>query len=158
MPVIVCRPVARGFNVLGRGMSNVAVPDVVTNTTGIESKSQPASDDKGALEPKFDALSAPLDPGKLFIVKVPHIGNGITHGKIHEWHKQKGDHIDVGDLLCIIETDQVLVKVQSQFAGTVVETVGNEGCKVSVGADLTIIRRIEETEDDIENREQEEEE
>ncbi|GIX61751.1 CS domain protein, putative [Babesia caballi] len=110
-----------------------------------------ASDARGCLEPTVETLDrqhSPLDCGTLFVVKVPAIGNGITHGKIHEWHKRTGDHVDVGDLICVLETEQVYGKVHSQVAGVIVETVGNEGCRVRVGGDLTIIRKDEEPEEE----------
>lgn len=65
---------------------------------------------KDALEPNTQTISriqTPLDSGTHYIVKVPNLGNGITHGKIHQWHKIIGDSVEVGDLLCVIETDQV---------------------------------------------------
>ncbi|ORM41838.1 Dihydrolipoyllysine-residue succinyltransferase component of 2-oxoglutarate dehydrogenase complex [Babesia sp. Xinjiang] len=147
----------KDFTVLGRGISPPTTPHDIAVTSDVTLRTHSTVDAKGLIEPKVQTTRSPLDCGTLFIVKVPHIGNGITQGKIQQWYKQKGDHVDVGELICVIETEQVLVKVQSQFAGIVVENVGNEGCKVRVGADLLIIRSTEETEDEVEDEEKSEE-
>ncbi|KAK1444986.1 hypothetical protein BgAZ_108920 [Babesia gibsoni] len=73
-------------------------------------QSQSHAELKDALQPapqNVDRLQTPLDTGTLFVVKVPTLAKNINHGKIHEWHKSVGDHVEAGDLLCVIETEQV---------------------------------------------------
>ncbi|GBE59337.1 dihydrolipoamide acyltransferase, putative [Babesia ovata] len=127
-----------------------------------DARSYSTGEERGYLEPRVQQVGTPLntlDCGTLFIVKVPAIGNGVEHGKIYEWHKRTGDQVELGELICVIETDQV--------AGVVVETVGNEGkgsknaslstagCKVNVGGDLIIIRQDDEPEEGDEDAEAE---
>ncbi|KAK2197960.1 bifunctional Biotin-lipoyl attachment/Single hybrid motif [Babesia duncani] len=76
----------------------------------------------------------------LYVIKVPKLGENILQGKIYKWLKRPGDAVKRGDLLCIIETNEVLGNVHSEIEGTLVELVSKEGCTVDVGGDLTVIR------------------
>ncbi|EDO07891.1 Biotin-requiring enzyme family protein [Babesia bovis T2Bo] len=155
LPTCLRRQVTRKFTVLSRGITAHTSTNDIAYCQDLALRTHSTVDAKGLLQPKNDELGTPVDTGTLFIVKVPHIGRDVKHSKIQQWHKQRGDEVDVGDLICVLETDQVLVNVQSQLSGTIVETVGNEGCRVKVGADLIIIRRpTEENEDELETEEE----
>ncbi|CDR96616.1 biotin-requiring enzyme family protein, putative [Babesia bigemina] len=132
-----------------------------------DARSYSTGDERGYLEPRVQHLGTPLnslDCGTLFIVKVPTIGNGVEHGKIHEWHKRRGDQVDLGELICVIETDQVRVDSMARHryegvcegALTGCRYCGRDGCKVNVGGDLIIIRQDEEADEEASDEPEEE--
>lgn len=72
-------------------------------------------------------------------VKVPELGESVVEATIGTWHKQKGDMIQVGDILVDLETDKVDVEVGAESAGILLEIVQPEGEDVMVGDVLAII-------------------
>jgi len=74
-------------------------------------------------------------------VKVPTLGESITEGTLAQWLKKPGDTVAADEPIASLETDKVTVEVPSPAAGTLSETLVNEGDTVEVG---TIIARIGE--------------
>src|SRR5512134_2302097 len=74
-------------------------------------------------------------------VKVPALGESITEGTLAQWLKKPGDSVAADEPIASLETDKVTVEVPSPAAGTLTETLVNEGDTVEVGA---IIARIGE--------------
>ena len=37
---------------------------------------------------------------------MPSLSPTMTSGKVSQWHKKEGDELQVGDILCDIETDK----------------------------------------------------
>jgi 2-oxoglutarate dehydrogenase E2 component (dihydrolipoamide succinyltransferase) len=74
-------------------------------------------------------------------VKVPTLGESITEGTLAQWLKKPGDAVAADEPIASLETDKVTVEVPSPAAGTLAETLVNEGDTVEVGA---VIARIGE--------------
>jgi 2-oxoglutarate dehydrogenase E2 component (dihydrolipoamide succinyltransferase) len=74
-------------------------------------------------------------------VKVPTLGESITEGTLAQWLKKPGDAVAADEPIASLETDKVTVEVPSPTAGTLTETLVNEGDTVEVGA---VIARIGE--------------
>ena len=74
-------------------------------------------------------------------VKVPTLGESITEGTLAQWLKKPGDAVAADEPIASLETDKVTVEVPSPTAGTLSETLVNEGDTVEVGA---VIARIGE--------------
>ena len=74
-------------------------------------------------------------------VKVPTLGESITEGTLAQWLKKPGDAVAADEPIASLETDKVTVEVPSPTAGTLAETLVNEGDTVEVGA---VIARIGE--------------
>ncbi len=66
--------------------------------------------------------------------KLPDLGEGLTEGTILEWHITPGDVIELNQVVATVETAKAAVEVPSPFAGTVTETIGEEGEELEVGA------------------------
>ncbi|BAM41267.1 uncharacterized protein TOT_030000530 [Theileria orientalis strain Shintoku] len=84
-------------------------------------------------------MSSTLESESVNVVKVPNMGKNVDKCKIFKWVKRPGDYVNVDDLICIIETDLVFGKVYSRLAGTMIESVNQEGSMVSVGSDLAVL-------------------
>jgi 2-oxoglutarate dehydrogenase E2 component (dihydrolipoamide succinyltransferase) len=72
-------------------------------------------------------------------VIVPALGESISEGTLAQWLKKPGDSVAADEPIASLETDKVTVEVPSPAAGTLTETLVNEGDTVEVGA---IIARI----------------
>ncbi|VVB05454.1 unnamed protein product [Arabis nemorensis] len=83
------------------------------------------------------------------VLTMPALSPTMSHGNIATWKKKEGDKVEVGDVLCEIETDKATVELESQEDGFLAKILVNEGSKdIPVNAPIAIM--VEE-EDDIQN-------
>lgn len=61
------------------------------------------------------------------VVIMPRQGQSVESCIITAWQKKKGDHVEVKDILFSYETDKSAFDEPSQFSGTVLEVLWNEG-------------------------------
>ncbi len=66
--------------------------------------------------------------------KLPDLGEGLEEGDIVAWRVEVGEVIELNQTVADIETAKAVVEVPSPFAGTVVETIGEVGQSLEVGA------------------------
>jgi len=74
-------------------------------------------------------------------VGMPRLTDSMTEGTILRWLKSPGDPVAVGDELLEVETDKATTVYESDVAGTLLETLADEGATVPVGG---LIARIGE--------------
>ena len=100
--------------------------------------SQPHAD---ATDSKAPPPMAAAPAGKLekVPVVVPIMGESITTGMLASWTVNKGDYVEVDQVVASIETDKVTVEVRSPQAGVIYETFAAEGDEVSVGNPLFVL-------------------
>jgi 2-oxoglutarate dehydrogenase E2 component (dihydrolipoamide succinyltransferase) len=72
-------------------------------------------------------------------VKVPAVGESISSGVLSAWHKKDGEHVAVGDILFILDTDKVSSEVTALESGILRIKVA-EGTEVPIGS---IVAEIE---------------
>ncbi|CAN7094754.1 unnamed protein product [Brassica rapa subsp. narinosa] len=90
------------------------------------------------------------------VLTMPALSPTMSHGNIAKWLKKEGDKVglflslvEVGDVLCEIETDKATVELESQEEGYLAKVLVTEGSKdIPVNAPIAIM--VEE-EDDIQN-------
>ncbi|OJW02302.1 MAG: branched-chain alpha-keto acid dehydrogenase subunit E2 [Microbacterium sp. 67-17] len=70
---------------------------------------------------------------------LPDVGEGLTEAEIVTWKVAAGDSVQVNDVLVEIETAKSLVELPSPFAGTVGQTLVEEGVTVAVGTPIVTI-------------------
>ena len=73
-------------------------------------------------------------------VVMPKLGLTMEEGTVIEWHVAVGDIVNIGDVLCEIETDKLTNKVESKTVGIVREILVREGDTVPC---QTVIAMIE---------------
>ncbi|HEV7380616.1 MAG TPA: 2-oxoglutarate dehydrogenase complex dihydrolipoyllysine-residue succinyltransferase [Dyadobacter sp.] len=78
--------------------------------------------------------------GKIYEMKVPAVGESITEVTIASWSKKDGDHVEVDEILCELESDKATFELPAEAAGTL-RIVGQEGDTLAIGA---LICKIEE--------------
>jgi len=72
-------------------------------------------------------------------VQMPNFGLSIAEGKIEQWLKKEGDHIEKGDLLVAIVTEKVTVEIPAEIAGTLLRILYPAGATVKVGETIALI-------------------
>lgn len=71
-------------------------------------------------------------------IKVPSVGESITEVTIANWIKKDGEHVEVDDLLCEIESDKATFELNAEAAGTL-KIFAQEGETVNVGDKIAAI-------------------
>lgn len=103
-----------------------------------------AAVDTAAVEAAPVKAEAPVadSSAKIYEMKVPAVGESITEVTIASWSKKDGDHVEVDEILCELESDKATFELPAEAAGTL-RIVGKEGetlaigaliCKIEVGA------------------------
>jgi 2-oxoglutarate dehydrogenase E2 component (dihydrolipoamide succinyltransferase) len=72
-------------------------------------------------------------PVKAYEMKVPAVGESITEVTIASWSKKDGDHVEVDEILCELESDKATFELPAEAAGTL-RIVGKEGDTLPIGA------------------------
>ncbi|MGL4207811.1 MAG: dihydrolipoamide acetyltransferase family protein [Candidatus Adiutrix sp.] len=78
-------------------------------------------------------------------IKMPQLGLTMTEGTIGTWHKKIGDTINIGDILVDVQTDKLTSELASEFEGTLLAIVAQEGDEVPVQGLLAVIGNPGET-------------
>ena len=69
-----------------------------------------------------------------FEFRLPDIGEGVVEGEIVKWHVRPGQEVKEDDPLVEVMTDKATVLIPSPRKGKILETIGEEGGIVKVGA------------------------
>lgn len=70
---------------------------------------------------------------------LPDLGEGLESGEIVAWHVEVGDHVELNEDICDVETAKAVVSIPCPFAGTVVKRFAEVGEELEVGARLVQI-------------------
>lgn len=84
--------------------------------------------------------ATPATGGKAYEMKVPAVGESITEVTIASWSKKDGDHVEVDEILCELESDKATFELPAEAAGTL-RIVGKEGETLSIGAIICTIEQ-----------------
>ncbi len=74
-----------------------------------------------------------------FEVLMPQLGLTMEEGTVSEWKKHEGDDVKAGDVILEITTDKLTNEVTSEFDGTLLKIVAQEGEDVPVKGLLAYI-------------------
>lgn len=72
-------------------------------------------------------------------VKFPASVESISEGGVQAWAKKIGDHIDVDDVIVVMETAKTNQEIRSPVSGELVKYLVNIGDNVAVNSDLFVI-------------------
>lgn len=81
--------------------------------------------------------SAPA-ASKIYEMKVPAVGESITEVTIASWSKKDGDHVELDEILCELESDKATFELPSEAVGTL-RIVGKEGDTLAIDAVICTI-------------------
>lgn len=65
-------------------------------------------------------------------IKLPELGESVSHALVTTWLKQVGDHVEKEEPLLEVTTDKVTIEIPSEYTGTVAEIL------VQAGEDATM--------------------
>ncbi|MGM0532369.1 MAG: biotin/lipoyl-containing protein, partial [Bacteroidota bacterium] len=65
-------------------------------------------------------------------ITMPKQGQSVESCILTEWHKQKGEYVNEGDILFTYETDKASFEYEAEAEGTLLEMFYEEGDEVSV--------------------------
>lgn len=71
-------------------------------------------------------------------IKVPQAGESVTEADIAAWLKEDGDYIEMGDLICELETDKANMELPADGEG-ILRIKVQEGETVAVGSVIAIL-------------------
>ena len=66
-------------------------------------------------------------------IKIPAVGESITEVTIAQWFKKEGDHVEMDEVLCELESDKATFELNAEAAG-VLHIKANEGDTLEIGA------------------------
>lgn len=72
-------------------------------------------------------------------IRVPVLGESITEATVGKWFKQPGDAVGEDEPVAELETDKVVMEVNSPVAGVILEHLAAEGDTVEVNALLAMV-------------------
>jgi pyruvate dehydrogenase E2 component (dihydrolipoamide acetyltransferase) len=81
------------------------------------------------------------------VVTMPKLSDTMLEGTLVKWRKNKGDSVEVGDILAEVETDKATMEMESFDEGVLKETYIPEGGVVKVGDKIALILAEGETAD-----------
>ena len=72
-------------------------------------------------------------------IKFPASVESISEGGVQAWAKKLGDHVEVDDVVIVLETAKTNQEIRSPVSGELVKYLVNVGDNIPVGADLFIV-------------------
>lgn len=69
-------------------------------------------------------------------IPMPHMGVSVEEATVIEWHKQVGDEVMEGEVICEVSTDKVDTEIESPASGTLTRIVAAAGETVAIGHPL----------------------
>jgi 2-oxoglutarate dehydrogenase E2 component (dihydrolipoamide succinyltransferase) len=76
-------------------------------------------------------------------ILVPEMGESILEATVHQWFKEEGERVEIGEALVELETDKVNLEVGAERSGVLSRVDFHAGDDVKVGDVLGIIEEIE---------------
>ncbi len=74
---------------------------------------------------------------------IPDLGEGIDSVEVGEINVKPGDHVDVGDILVLLESDKASMEIEAEIAGTIKDVRITAGSEVSTNTILATIEADE---------------
>lgn len=115
------------------------VPSNITNESDVKEK-KPAQQttENGAQEPSSVNIDAAKLPAHV-VLEMPALSPTMNQGNIAKWLKKEGDKIEVGDVICEIETDKATLEHECLEEGFLAKILAPEGSKdIAVGQPIAI--------------------
>jgi len=82
---------------------------------------------------------APGTPANVRPILMPQAGNTMEEGIVVSWKVTEGDHIEVGQVICEIETDKAIIEYESPEAGRLARIVVLEGEIIPVKEQIALL-------------------
>ncbi|XP_031278526.1 dihydrolipoyllysine-residue acetyltransferase component 1 of pyruvate dehydrogenase complex, mitochondrial [Pistacia vera] len=114
----------------------------IPSTVGGGSEVKPTQQDIKQEETVQETSSANINTAELpphIVLGMPALSPTMNQGNIAKWRKNEGDKIEVGDVICEIETDKATLEFESLEEGYLAKILAPEGSKdVAVGQPIAV--------------------
>ncbi|XP_042515043.1 dihydrolipoyllysine-residue acetyltransferase component 1 of pyruvate dehydrogenase complex, mitochondrial [Macadamia integrifolia] len=123
---------------------------LATVTSSSNAKEEESTETYVKNEDKAQKTSSPgVNPAELpphTVLGMPALSPTMNEGNIAKWRKKEGEKIEVGDVICEIETDKATLEFESLEEGFLAKILAPEGSKdVPVGEPIAIV--VEDSDD-----------
>ena len=78
-------------------------------------------------------------------LEMPALSPTMSEGTIAKWLKKEGEKVEIGDVVCEIQTDKATMGYESQEEGYIAKIYSEEGSILPIGGLIGIM--VEEEED-----------
>ena len=102
---------------------------------------------KSIEEQKVADDSTSADSDEVVPILMPQAGNTMEEGTVLEWRVQEGDTIELGQILCEIETDKATMEFESPAAGRLARIVATESEPIAVKELIAVVASSDATAD-----------
>ncbi|KAI3470562.1 hypothetical protein Pfo_027225 [Paulownia fortunei] len=119
------------------------IPNVPATVSGSAATDKSSSKEAVTHEnSKEESSSVNISTSELpphIVLEMPALSPTMNQGNIAKWRKKEGDKIEVGDVICEIETDKATLEFESLEEGFLAKILAPEGSKeVAVGQPIAI--------------------
>ncbi|XVF82878.1 hypothetical protein PTKIN_Ptkin16aG0086300 [Pterospermum kingtungense] len=133
-------PVGQAIAVMVEDEENIQkIPSTLGG--GSEVKEKKAHQDVSNSEKGEEPSSVNINSSDLphVVIGMPALSPTMNQGNIFKWRKKEGDKIEVGDIICEIETDKATLEFESLEEGYLAKILAPEGSKdVAVGQPIAV--------------------
>lgn len=114
---------------------SVAAPAPAATAAPVAAPAPEKAEEKAPVAPAEPAATV---AAKIYEMKVPAVGESITEVTIASWSKKDGDHVEMDEIICELESDKATFELPSEAVGTL-RIVGKEGDTLPIGAVICTI-------------------
>ncbi|XP_052200628.1 dihydrolipoyllysine-residue acetyltransferase component 1 of pyruvate dehydrogenase complex, mitochondrial [Diospyros lotus] len=119
-------------------IQNVPVPATISGGSGVKAEKLTPPNEVKEQETNSTKINASELPPHI-ILEMPALSPTMSQGNIAKWRKKEGDKIEVGDVLCEIETDKATLEFESLEEGFLAKILVPEDSKdVPVGRPIVV--------------------
>ncbi|XP_022742043.1 dihydrolipoyllysine-residue acetyltransferase component 1 of pyruvate dehydrogenase complex, mitochondrial isoform X1 [Durio zibethinus] len=134
-------PVGQPIAVMVEDEANIQkIPSTLGSGSEVEEKTahQDVRNSEKEEEPSSININAADLPPHI-VIGMPALSPTMNQGNIFKWRKKEGDKIEVGDVICEIETDKATLEFESLEEGYLAKILAPEGSKdVAVGQPIAV--------------------
>lgn len=119
------------------------IGNIPANLSGSEAKGETTSEQTVKHgDSKQESSSVNISKSELpphIVLEMPALSPTMNQGNIAKWRKKEGDKVEVGDIICEIETDKATLEFEILEEGYLAKILAPEGSKdVAVGQPIAI--------------------
>ena len=90
-------------------------------------------------EPNVNDETSTTDTGDVVQILMPQAGNTMEEGTVIEWRVREGEMIELGQIICAIETDKATIEYESPAAGRLARIVAIENEPIAVKEIIALV-------------------
>lgn len=131
-------PVGQPIAITVEDSDDIANVPAAVSGSEVKDNKQNITQEDGAQDASSGNIKTSELPSHI-VLNMPALSPTMNQGNIAKWRKKEGDKIEVGDVICEIETDKATLEYESLEEGFLAKIIAPEGSKeVAVGQPIAI--------------------